>query len=232
MTMSELEMLRRRAEAYLKEDPRVRRWRVRTDGAIALEIIVQGAVPPQDRFQIVESLGKPLYRVERPEGALDAVLDDLVIVRVDVDGIQPELPYHEEPEETLGHLNHQFWVDLWVSYGFLNRGKYWKAIKQIADLREVVFQVAHMLHDSTMRDEEVVPEELRGALAQTSCKPEPEAIGQALLFAAFVYRRVRQDASHRFKVAFNEESELRLIDYLNDKFGEEIAPDLGQISPK
>lgn len=229
MTMSELETLRRRAEAYLAEDPRVRRWRVRTDGAIALEIIVQGAVPPQDRFQIVESLGKPLYRIERPEGALDAVLDDLVVVRVDVDGIQPEIPYHEEAEESMGRLNHRFWVDLWVAYGFLNRGRVWKAIKQLADLREVIFQMAHMLHDSTMRDEEVIPEELRGALARTSCRPEPEEIGQALLFAAFVYRRVRQDAAHRFKVAFQEESELRLIDHLTQRFGARVAPEPGGI---
>lgn len=225
MTMTELEMLRRRAEAYLKEDPRVRRWRVRTDGAIALEIIVQGAVPPQDRFQIVESLGKPLYRIERPEGALDAVLDDLVIVRVDVDGIQPELPYHEEPDETLGQLNHQFWVDWWITFGFLNRGKAYKAIKQLADLREIIFQLGRLLHDPTLRDEDLVPEELRGALAQTCCKPEPKDVGQAMLYAAFVYRRMRADAESRFKVAFNQESELRLIEHLQEELAlDSLAP--------
>ncbi|MBM3268134.1 MAG: hypothetical protein FJZ01_10850 [Candidatus Sericytochromatia bacterium] len=222
MTQSELDTLRHRAEAYLKEDPRVRRWRIRTDGAIALEIIVQGAVPPQDRFQIVEALGKPLYRIEREEGALDALLDDLVVVRVDVDGIQPELP-PESPDEHLAQLNHRFWVDVWVTYGFLNRGRTWKAIKQLADLRQIVFDLAHMVHDPSLKDEEVVPEELRGALARTSPAPEALAIGQALLYTIFVYRRVRQDAEHEFKAAFSEETEQRLIGHLSEKFGA-IAP--------
>ena len=211
-------MLRRRAEAYLKEDPRVRRWRVRTDGAIALEIIVQGAVPPQDRFQIVESLGKPLYRIERPEGALDAVLDDLVIVRVDVDGIQPE-PLDIPPDEHLSQLNHRFFVDLWVTYGFVSRGRLWKALKQLTDLREIIFELGHMVHDPSARDEEVIPAELQGALAQTCCKPDPDAIGQAMLFAAFVYRRMRQDAEHQFKMSFSPEAEERLISHLTTTFG-------------
>jgi hypothetical protein len=215
---AEVERLRHRAESYLREDPRVRRWRLRTDGAIALEIVVQGAVPPQDRFQIVELLGRPLYRIERPEGALDAVLDDLCLVRVDVDGMQPE-PFQETPEEALGRLNHQFWVDTWVAFGFVNRGRPWKAIKQLADLRENLFQVAKLIHDPSMRDEDLVPEELRGALAQTCPKPEPQAIGQALLFMIFVFRRMRQDAEHHLKTSFNTETEQRLIDHLNSVFG-------------
>ncbi len=218
MTQSELDRLRHRAEAYLKEDPRVRRWRIRTDGAIALEIIVQGAVPPQDRFQIIEALGKPLYRTEREEGALDALLDDLVVVRVDVDGIQPE-PHGDEPEERISALNHRFWVDVWVAYGFLNRGRIWKAIKHLADLREIIFSLGHLIHDPSRRDEEIIPEALRGALAQTCAGPDPQEIGRALLFMIFVFRRIRQDAEHQYKLSFNEETEQRLIEHLNEVFG-------------
>lgn len=218
--MTALESLRRRAEAYLKEDPRVRRWRVRTDGAIALEIIAQGSVPPNDRYQIIESLGRMLFRVDRPEGALDALLEDLVVVRVDVDGIQMEPP-PLDPGERLQAINHQFWVDLWVAYGFLQRGKPWKAIKQMADLRELIFEVARLAaDDSAQRDEEGIPNALKGAFAQTCCKPEPQPIGQALLFMIYVYLQIRRGASHRLQMVFNENTEAGLIAHLNQAFGQ------------
>lgn len=217
--MTGLEDVRRRAERYLAEDPRVGRWRIRTDGTIALEVLVEGAVPPQDRYQIAELLGRPLFRVDRPEGALDALLEDLVVVRVDVDGLR-EGEATEEPTMALARLHHRFWVDLWVTLGFVERGKPYKALKWLADVRETLFEVGRLAADNrSLRDEDAIPEELRGALAQTCCKPEPAAIGQAMLFCAFVYRRLRQGAEHRLATTFNEDTELMLIRSLEERFG-------------
>ncbi len=217
--MTRLEDVRRRAERYLAQDPRVRRWRIGTDGEIALEVLVEGAVPPQDRYQIVELLGRPLFRIDRPEGALDALLEDLVVVRVDVDGLREE-PLPEDPSKALEHLHQRFWVDVWVAYGFLEREKLYKALKWLTDLRETLFAVGRLSADNPkLRDEEAIPEALHGALAQTCCKPEPEAIGKALLFAIFVYRQTRQDAAQRLKLGFNEETELALIHHLEERFG-------------
>ncbi|MBU6429843.1 MAG: hypothetical protein KGR26_12595 [Cyanobacteria bacterium REEB65] len=218
--MTSLDEVRRRAEQYLARDPRIGRWRIRTDGVIALQILVEGAVPPQDRYQIVELLGRPLYRVDRPEGALDALLADLVVVRVDVDGLREEPPA-EDPAQALQRLNGQFWVDLWVAVGFLERGKLYQALKWLAEIRENIFAVGRLAADNPMlRDEEAVPEALRPALAQTCGRPEPQAIGQALLFCTFVYKKTRQDAAHRLALAFDEETELVLIQQLEQHFGQ------------
>ncbi|MEB3300267.1 MAG: hypothetical protein VKO21_12395 [Candidatus Sericytochromatia bacterium] len=223
--MRDVEALVHRAQGMLEHDPRVRRWQVRSDGAIAIEIEVQGAVPPQDRYQIIESLGRPLYRVDRPEGSLDALLSDLVVVRVDVDGV-PEPEVLLEPWERLGQINHQFWVDLWVTFGFVQRGKPWKAIKHMQHLRDLVFEVGRLAsEDATARDEAVLPVELVPALARTSCGPQPAELGQALMYAIFVYRRMREALAARLQVAFSPEHEDRLITELVDVFGrpEELA---------
>ncbi len=217
--MTRLEDVRRRAERYLAQDPRVRRWRIGTDGEIALEVLVEGAVPPQDRYQIVELLGKPLFRIDRPEGALDALLDDLVVVRVDVDGLREE-PLPEDPSQALQHLHQRFWVDVWVAYGFLERGKPYQAIKWLTDLRETLFAVGRIsAGNPKLRDEEAIPEAAHGALAETCCKPESQAIGRALLFAISVYRQTRHEAAHRLQMAFNEETELTLTRHLEERFG-------------
>lgn len=221
MTTATLESLRRRAESNLREDPRVRSWRVKGDGAIALEIILKGAVSHHDRFQIIEMFGHPLYRIQRAEGALDSLLDDLVLVRVDSDDKGPQ-NLETAPEEYLGRLNCRFWVDIWVAYGFLKCGKPWKVLKQLADLREVIFDTGRLATgDPELRDEEVVPEALRGALALTSCRPDLAEIRKALLFVVFVYRRIRAGAEQRLRVSFSEEVEQRLIGHLVERFKED-----------
>jgi hypothetical protein len=223
--MRDVDALVHRAQGLLEHDPRVRRWQVRSDGAIAIEVEVQGAVPPQDRYQIIESLGRPLYRVDRPEGSLDALLADLVVVRVDVDGV-PEPEMTIEPWERLGQINHQFWVDLWVTFGFVQRGKPWKAIKHMQHLRDLVFEVGRLVaEDPKARDEAVIPGDLAPSMARTCPGPEPAAIGQALMYAIFVYRRMRDDLADRLQVALQPEHEDRLISELVDTFGrpEELA---------